>query len=949
VFGAVVVLLGAVLFMRPFLTRSHDVISATPVASLPFSSGLIDLVPGHEACVIGVTFGPKDRIARVPVQTYNKPGPALAVRVTGDRGYSYSHQVAPGYPQGSLDVPLEPPPHSAHGTFCLKNVGTRKLALSTAGVGLSISRAKLNLDGHDAGQVMPLTLLQPGRTTPLERIPAALGHAGTIWSLPGPYLWLIFLLVLLIPVGVIFAMRVALGAGVAPGAVVTRPARPVPLRRPRAQAGRAARWSLARVARIPAGWALAGLVALGAAYLWMWASRVSTWQTDENLFVYLARLTPHYMPQALWDTELFQRGIQRLEIFVLAVPLALMRSPEAFQTARAFNDLAFASTAVPIFLIARGVGASRGWALLAGFLSLAIPWTVIATSFLTETLGYPLCAWVLWAVWRAVVRPGIRNDLLAFALAFLAAYTRSGFLLLLPMLPIVVLVQQLRFEGVRRVPAAMWRDHKVLVALVGGGLLLVLLSAAGLLFPLSRLTGVYGTHFSVNVRGVLEKAAQRSAPIVAGAGLLPFVAGLPWLVVQAVRPRDPRRHAFAIAGLLLLFLVLYGSQQSGFDERYGMYLILPVLPALALAFGRREVGPAAVAAAGILVAVLLWRHSWNGEGSGYDFFVLPAETFYARVWLLHLQPYVPSWISVDTASLLITLALAGLVAHAVSRRAPRNVVIGLTVALVVLQLAQTDYAMRRFVDGAGSRFGPTPSTRAWIDRTIYGKGKATIFGNAVGNTATYESIWRDVDFWNTSVSGVVVTSPRQIAVSIGDRFRDVTVDPASGRILGDDKLTRYFAVAAMYQDVGLAGTVVRSARYVPVDLVKAERPVHARWTISGPSPDGLVMPGGKAHIRFFAAGLAHRDWCANVPLLAPAAADGKVDTRRFDFRLGSFHRTGAIKAGQSQALTVPLPALRSKPFVDGTLIARGGAVPAGGSARVSLQLGRLAVNPCASA
>ena len=953
IFFGLVVLVGALLFMRPYVTHKREAVTSTPVAPALYTSGLQKLPPKHEACNTGVTFETATRYARFPVQTYNLPGPLLRIR-TAAPGYRYATQVKPGYRDGSVDIALQAPKHETKGLFCIRNDGTHAVALSTTGVGWTIARSTTLLDGVQQTQYVPLTLHEASPHTPVNRLPKTLQHAATLWSLPLGLFWaLVVLALVLVPLGTLWALRASVLAGdaAAAGSPAIPPAPPLPLGRWSAPLRRASSRAWARLSAIPAWLAITGLTFLTWAYVYMWASRVHTFQTDEHQIVYLARLTKHFMPQALTDTTYFSRGIQRLEIFLLAAPLAVMQGPDALLVGRAINTLAYASAAIPIFLVTRGLGASRGWSLLAAALAVLTPWAVYATAFLTEPLGYPLCAWTLWAVWRAAVRPGIRADLVVFLVLFLAVISRSGFLVLL-VLPVVVFVAlELRFTPLRSVPMSLVRKHPLMSAVIAAGGVVLLLSLAGALFPVSRLTGVYGTSFTF-AWGVLDKAAERSAPIVIGAAFVPFCFGLAWLLSHLVKPIDERRFAWAVGALATLALLIYGAQSSGFDERYGMYLILPVLPpfALSLAGRRREVGPVAVAAAGIFFAVLIWRQVWATPGNAYDYFVFPAETFYSHVVLQRLGTYMPAFLSVDTAAFILLLGVAAACVYSVARlRSGATAALTLAVLVLLTQLGQTEYSLRHFVEGAGGRASPGVSQRGWVDRVMYGKAQVDILADNQGNGPIFAPIWDDIEFWNTSVTGVVGTSDRQINVPLGDAWRLVNPDPTTGLMKGAPPLKRYFLVPRMYQGTGLAGTLVKESPYLPVDLIRVGSPVYADYTLGGPFSDGFVPPKTTVEMRFYGAGLDRsRSQCASIPLVGAVDLTGAPHTRRYEVELGNQRVTGTLKNGEQKTVSLRLGALRTQPFTTGT-IKTSGTIKIADGRQVTLQLGRLGVAPCTTA
>src|SRR5439155_18466148 len=94
--------------------------------------------------------------------------------------------------------------------------------------------------------------------------------------------------------------------------------------------------------------------------------------------------------------------------------------PGSLQGAHLLNAFLMAFAAVPAFLLARRALGSPRWALLAAFLSVALPWIVLASFLLTEVAAYPAFLWAVWAMTRAVALRRWRADLLALVLIVVA-------------------------------------------------------------------------------------------------------------------------------------------------------------------------------------------------------------------------------------------------------------------------------------------------------------------------------------------------------------------------------------------------------------------------------------------------------------------------------------------------------------------------------------------------
>ena len=67
----------------------------------------------------------------------------------------------------------------------------------------------------------------------------------------------------------------------------------------------------------------------------------------------------------------------------------------------------------------------------------------------------------------------------------------------------------------------------------------------------------------------------------------------------------------------------------------------------------------------------------------------------------------------------------------------------------------------------GERFGAPHKQRAWVDELLYGKAKVGEFAIAAGNTLSYDPIWRETQFWNTSIKRfLILGSPETVADTI---------------------------------------------------------------------------------------------------------------------------------------------------------------------------------------
>ena len=349
-----------------------------------------------------------------------------------------------------------------------------------------------------------------------------------------------------------------------------------------------------------------------------------------------------------------------------------------------------------------------------------------------------------------------------------------------------------------------------------------------------------------------------------------------------------------------------------------------------------------VAAGGVLGAVLVYKHGWNPEGGAYGFFIGPAETFYARVGLLRLQDYVPAGLSLQKGAFVVALMATAVCAYALSRRRyASSVLTALVGLLVLLQLAQGVYTTSKFVNQGGERFGPSHKERTWVDQAIYGKGTAAIIGLGAGNTPAYNPAWTEVQFWNTSVSSEFAPQPLQIQLPPGDYPGSIFFDNTTGAMTSKPKLPPYGVIPRGYVDLGVAGTPIAHASYLPADLVKLAQPPQVRFHVDGPAADGYIEPKKQANIRFWSRGLPpSQRACGVVPLTAPVGSTGVKET--IPYRLGDTR--GRVRGGSLVNAKVPLK-FRGRPFVDVPLVAERG-VTLEDKRVLALQIGQITVAPC---
>jgi hypothetical protein len=915
----VVLALVALLPVRAFLTKEREVIASTPTASTGLPKP-IGLAPGSEVCADQVLFAANAEVARfqgsMPDGT---SAPALRVVASGDREGEYRNDYrAAGRARGgwsglqTIDVPLEPPVRDVFGTFCVRNDGSESVVIVGNDTGRAIARPRVTVDGEPIALELPLRLLEAERSSYLARAGRIIAQASTLRPF-GPWFWWlgIAVVLLLVPAALALAMRTALAADAAVGA---------------REAPRSWEWPFerlrARAAAVP-GWAvLAAACTLAVLWFFYWGVNTHVFQHDEDQYLYLARWAQLDLPSRLLDFDTFGRGLQRLEVWLLMIPSLLFDSPESLVGGRLLNTIAFVSTAIPVYLLGRGMGLRPHWAALPAVFSAVVPWAVVTTSLLTENVAYPAFVWVVWSMWRAIVAPSRWRDLLALALLVVAGAARSGLLLIAPALPLAVLVVGLRCgagSAWRRLVAVL-RAHAVLWAAVAVAVLPLVLAPLGVGVAdeiTQRLAGGYPTRADFDVLALLEKSATYFSRVVVGTGVLSAVFALPWLVVGLVRPRDRDTAALAAVIVLATLTLFVSLAPAGPDERYIVYLAPLVLLPATLAVARREYSPLGVAIASVLVAALLWRVTWNHEQGPFGFFVSPVEMFYGRVVGLRLSDYLPgdATVALDLAALGVALLGVGLAA--LLRFAPRRIA-GPPVALLVgavalLMLVQTDYALSKFVNGPGSRAAADLRERAFVDETVPGGASLGQLAEGAGLRPEFAPLWQELQFYNERIERIYTFSPQRIASPPSDtQVWNLGYDERTGRVISPVPLPDYLAIPAPFGDLRLRGEIVAAPRYIAIALFKVDQPATVAWRTTGFRPGGAVPEDGEGVIRIYGRGLEPGDHCATITIAATPEAGARWRMERSGRRVDR----GRLEPAEQRAVPVALPRLIERGYVD---------------------------------
>lgn len=524
------------------------------------------------------------------------------------------------------------------------------------------------------------------------------------------------------------------------------------------------------------------------------------------------------------------------------------------------------SACIPAFLLARRVTA-RSWVAFAIAVgSIAIPWLIYSSFLLTETVAYPVFVWAMLALQRTVASPSVRGDLAVLATLALTFLARTELIALVAVAPPAIFLTELGAPSIERWPAraraAARRSvtgHRMLTVayalLAVGGL--VFLATGGRVASLS----VYGEqiHSGVLPPGLTREVLGHFAQAAFTLGVLPFVAGLAWLLANSFAPSRASLDARSFAAVGSVTVVAVTVEVARYDaglgtltlDRYLFYLVPVVLLGFACAVLDRRwprwslLLPLALVCAGFALR-LQPAFTWTGRIDPDS----PDSIFYHPLLeVLGSIRALQAGLVAAAIALTALFALAGL--RVASRRALGPVLIVLSVCLL---FTQTGYVFVRLfrTSGYSSRplTAPIPPELEWLDATVGRGANVTIIPYHVSTdyfvTLRY---WRDLEFWNKSVerdAEFPTTAPYSFT---GIWFPKLTLgfDPTTGR--AGISPTRYAVQSLNDSRFQLAGNVQNVTG--PAELIDADMPWRASFLTFGTYDDGWLKPKQPAVIRVF--------------------------------------------------------------------------------------------------
>ena len=204
------IIAGALIWYRPFLTQREQPIAEVPAPSALFSLTEFPLAANGRTCMKSVTVTPDSHLATFslrPAKASPGGGPPVELVLIGP-GYRASTAVPGGYAGGSATVPLAPPKRSLIATACFVNLGRTSVLLDGTNEPRTVSRPSVEIAGRQVAGDIALSFEEDVPQSLVDRLGTVFGHASHLTDGLIP-VWLIWLIAPLVAFGVPIALILA--------------------------------------------------------------------------------------------------------------------------------------------------------------------------------------------------------------------------------------------------------------------------------------------------------------------------------------------------------------------------------------------------------------------------------------------------------------------------------------------------------------------------------------------------------------------------------------------------------------------------------------------------------------------------------------------------------------------------------------------------------------------
>jgi hypothetical protein len=215
-FAALLILLGGLLWFRPYVTKEGQPVVGVPTPPALFALTEFPVPPGSEACMNNIALEPEMGLALFdlrPARPGPRGGPPVDL-VLSAQGYQAKAHVPGGYPGGAVALPVPSPNRSETAVVCFVNRGRSTVLLDgTAEPRTVAARSATVIGGRAVPGDIALTFLATKTRSPIDDLERVFSHASNLTDRLVP-VWLVWVLAVLcalgVPLGTVAALYLSL-------------------------------------------------------------------------------------------------------------------------------------------------------------------------------------------------------------------------------------------------------------------------------------------------------------------------------------------------------------------------------------------------------------------------------------------------------------------------------------------------------------------------------------------------------------------------------------------------------------------------------------------------------------------------------------------------------------------------------------------------------------------